>query len=284
MTTSGNIEQRISDLVHMLPPLDENVEQIVRAAAERQADPAALEQLICRDSGLCANLLLLANCACVAPEDRPQPIQSIRAALDVVGLDALAAVVGASYAWNTVEHTLEPLHRQWAEYIQHSREISQISALLAELAGMPIPEREMYSASGLTHDIGRVVIMVASHNNSASLLGTTAGDMMGIVSSEQAAYGLDHCQIGFRLFHRWGFSDVMQQGILRHHSPLVQGDFCFPGALIFLAHFVTMSDFTGDIIARMLPAELLRRLELRPADLDRARAMFLEQKRRECPA
>lgn len=284
MTNAGHLEQRISDLVQMLPPLDENVERIVRAAAERRADPVALEQLIRQDSGLCANLLLLANCACVAPEDRSHPVQSIRAALDLVGLDALAAVVGASYAWNTVEHTLTPLRKQWEDYIRHSREISQISAILAELAGMTIPEREMYSAAGLTHDIGRVVIMVAARNYSASLLGTTPDEMIRIVSSEQEAYGLDHCQIGFRLFHRWGFSDVMQQGILRHHSPLVQGDFCFPGGLIFLSHYVTMSDFTGDIIARMLPAELLRRLELHAPDLDRARALFANRQQKEAPA
>ena len=47
-----------------------------------------------------------------------------------------------------------------------------------------------------------------------------------------------------------------------------------PGTLTFLAHFVSASDFTGDILASMLPAEILDSLHLEPDDFHQARRQF----------
>ena len=230
-----------------------------------------MARLVAADSGLCASLLFLANCSCYARNPDGKSVETVPDALDAVDVQSLAAMVGTSYAFRTVETELAPPRKQWTDYVRHSREISSICTILAELAGLTAPQQERYTVAGLTHDIGRVVIMVAAQNTSASLLGTSPDQMASIVADEEAAYGMDHCRIGHALFRRWGFSDDMQAGILRHHAPLLKQDFCFPGGLIFVSHFVTMSDFTGAIIAKMLPAELLRRLGLTAAEMDRAR-------------
>lgn len=66
----------------------------------------------------------------------------------------------------------------------------------------------------------------------------------------------------------------MQEGIRRHHTPLLANDFSLPGALIFVSHFVTMSDFTGEIIANMLGPKLLDRLDMDASLLMEAQSRY----------
>jgi HD-like signal output (HDOD) protein len=40
---------------------------------------------------------------------------------------------------------------------------------------------------------------------------------------------LDHCRVGMQLCKKWNFSQLLQQAVLRHHSPLNDGDFDYLG-------------------------------------------------------
>ena len=94
--------------------------------------------------------------------------------------------------------------------------------------------------------------------------------MTRVINDEKAAMGMNHCEIGDRIFANWHFSSIMREGIARHHTPMLDQDLSFPGGVIFVSHFVTMSDFTGEIICRMLPPELLEFLGLTREHLDEA--------------
>ena len=171
---------------------------------------------------------------------------------------------------------MTPLHKivtskLWQEYEEHSREISSVCRTLTEILGMSEHDQQKYCAAGLTHDIGRAVIMIAGEPKAASLVGTSPDRLDEIVKSEEEAYGMNHCHIGEKLYKKWRVSKIMSEGILRHHTPIVDDDVCLPGAIIFVSHFVTMSDFTGEIIAKMLPNNLLDALHLTPKDIDQAR-------------
>jgi hypothetical protein len=80
-----------------------------------------------------------------------------------------------------------------------------------------------------------------------------------------------------QLCKKWNFSTFLQQGVLRHHSPLIDDDFNLLGATIFIAHFVTFSDFTGQMLSSLLPGEILDRLNLKPADFEQARLEYLSR-------
>ena len=73
--------------------------------------------------------------------------------------------------------------------------------------------------------------------------------MLSIVHEEREILGMDRCIVGEQICKKWSFSSFMQEGILRHHTPLLDDDFSYLGAIIFLAHFVTNSDFTGEMIS-----------------------------------
>ncbi len=66
----------------------------------------------------------------------------------------------------------------------------------------------------------------------------------------------------------------MQEGVLRHHTPLIKKDFSYLGALIFVSHFISYSDFTGQIISTVLGRELLEAMELTPQEFIEAQQIY----------
>lgn len=264
---SNSLEIIVSDLVQSLPPSEECLAELVEAARGRLSDAAILD-IIRRDSGLAMNLLRLANAPCYRDRQQP-PVESIDAALEHLGVEPLIMLLASSY----VKGYLRPesiVPSAWSRYEAHGREISQACTVLAKLLDLPDHEQKMYTAAGLTHDIGRSVIMIASHPESVDLISTAPEKMAGIIDDENAALGMNHCEIGDRIFANWHFSPIMREGIARHHTPMLDRDLSFPGGMIFVSHFVTMNDFTGEILCQMLPPELLEYLGLTREHLDEA--------------
>ncbi len=263
------LERVVAGIVRSLPPNDESVGRLLDAASYKYV-PDEVCEIIARDPNLCADLLYLANSPCWRPNPDAPPIDTIEEALEHIGVEPLCMLVGPSYVRQTIRPDVV-LSKHWHDYEDHSREISQVCRTLTRILGMPEHEQQRYCAAGLTHDIGRAVIMLAGAPDAATLVGTSPEKLDEIVADEEEVYGMNHCQIGEQLFRKWRVSKVMSEGILRHHSPMVEDDFNLPGAIIFVSHFVAMSDLTGDIIAHMLPDNLLGELNMGPREIEQAR-------------
>jgi hypothetical protein len=54
----------------------------------------------------------------------------------------------------------------------------------------------------------------------------------------------------------------------------MNGDFSLAGALIFISHFVSASDPSGEILATLLATEVLAKLKLSADDFDEARNIY----------
>jgi HD-like signal output (HDOD) protein len=160
------------------------------------------------------------------------------------------------------------------EYVDHSEDISIGCRILAETSGMERDEYEVYAVAGLIHDIGRLAIMVASNRTSAHVLGTLWDKMASVVHDEKAALGTNHCDVGMQICRKWNFSPIIQEGVLRHHTPLINSDFSLPGALIFTSHFLSASDPSGEILSTLSAAEIVTKLKLSSSDFDKARDIY----------
>ena len=111
-------------------------------------------------------------------------------------------------------------------------------------------------------------------------MGTSPDELLSTIHNESELIGMNHCDIGEQIYHNWNFSPVLCESILRHHTPLFKSDFSESGTVIFLAHFVTASDFTGRILSRMAPIEeFMNRLKLNANDFDNAGRRYSEMKR-----
>lgn len=272
MEPKYELEQKVVDAIYRLPPMPSNVESIMKISSSNYNNEELIS-LIKNDPGLCTNLLHLANSFCSCPEGH---IDTVEDAIENVGTGPLAQLIGVLYARDTIEKEFMSI-THINEYFEHSRNIARVCCILAENCGLDEHQRQMYSVAGLIHDIGRLVIMIARKNTSSHLIGTPAEEMASIVNDEKKALGMEHCEVGMRLCKRWNFSCVLQSGILRHHSPMIGNDFNFPGAVIFVAHFITESDLTGEIICNMLPEELLYNLKLCQDDFKKVRDIYNTQ-------
>jgi len=122
--------------------------------------------------------------------------------------------------------------------------------------------------------------MVANNRTGAHVLGTLWNKMTSVVQDEKAKLGTNHCEAGAQICRKWNFSPIIQEGVLRHHSPLIDNDFSVAGALIFVSHFLSASDPSGDILSTLSAGEVVGRLKMSEAGFDRARSIYKERTQR----
>lgn len=262
------LEAKVAELVNRIPPMPEHLERIL--ADELRADREDLMAIVRRDPGVCSELLHLANSECFAEMGVPETIEEAAACVDVT---ALAQMIGVSYAQEVIEEHFARMENL-DEYFAHSREISRAAGILAAVTGLDEHRRRIYETAGLIHDVGRLVILLACDRTSVSLMGTDWEAMTRIVNEERELLGMDHTVVGRGLCAKWNFAPVLTEAVLRHHTPLLGTDYSAPGALIFTAHFLAASDFTGEILERMLPGELLGKMRLTVDEFNEGRELF----------
>lgn len=265
---------KIAELIHRLPPMPVNIERILQAANDTNEDDASLLELIRQDPGLCANLLHLANTFSGSHDGHDETIEE---AAESVGIRPLIQLIGIWYTKDIISKEFTGL-KNLGDYFLHSQQISLGCRIISEATGVKEHDCEVAFVAGLIHDMGRLAIMLCSNKLAAPLMGTQWNTMESIINDERDVLGMDHCQIGMKLCKKWNFSPLMQQAVLRHHSPVIDDDFNYLGALIFTAHFVTSSDFTGQMLTKMLPAEVLDNLKLTETGFDNARQKYLAYK------
>lgn len=266
-----DIERKVAELIQRLPPMPVNIDRLLSAADDPHQNDGALLQLAKQDPGLCADLLHLANTFCSRPGSHDETLEE---AVSSVGMQPLVQLIAIWYTKDIVATEFAPL-KHLDDYFRHSQEIAMGCRVLSEVSGMPQRRREVFAVAGLIHDMGRLVMMLAANRTAAPLMGTPWNKMEAIVHEEREVLGMDHCKVGMQLCKKWHFSTLLQQGVLRHHSPLIDDDFNVLGAAIFIAHFVTFSDFTGEMLSSLLPVEILDRLSLSAANFEKARLEYL---------
>jgi putative nucleotidyltransferase with HDIG domain len=169
------------------------------------------EECFKTDPALASDLLVLANSAQFGLRHR---IDTIRHGLMVLGLDrvrslafsiAMRSYIGAS-----------PRHRDLQPVWSHSMATALIADQLAASAGSAA--KLLYTA-GLTHDIGRLGMMLGSGRKYAELLSQPVRDVAEGMALEEERFGLSHCQAGLVLARKWGLPSGLQDCIGLHHDP-----------------------------------------------------------------
>jgi HD-like signal output (HDOD) protein len=270
MESQKDFEDKVTEFIHRLPPMPGNVGELLNAANVQEMDDAELLTFVKQDPGLCADLLHLANTFSIRPEGHDDTIEE---AVNSVGIKPLIQLIGVWYARSILAKEFKILDHL-NDYFQHSQEISLACRVMSEVLEANEHDCHVAYVAGLIHDMGRLAIILLSNRTTAPLLGTPCAMMNTIVEQEQKLLGLDHCRVGMQLCKKWNFSELLQQAVLRHHSPLIDSDFDYLGAIIFTAHFVACSDFTGETLAAMLPGELLKRLKLTPEGFIKTQQMY----------
>ena len=263
------VSRKITQLVDDLPLFPTDINQLLSTAVKPTEDGTEILRLIESDPKQGSRLLALARSYFGRAED----FESIEDAVKHVGIQPLVQLIGISYAREAIRQEFAAL-KYLNDYVDHGEDIYIASDILGGICSLPREQRQMHALAGLVHDVGRLAIMVAGNKTGARVLGTLWDRMISIVHDEKAELGMDHCDVGARICRKWNFSPVIQEAVLRHHSPIMNGDFSFAGALIFLSHFVSASDPSGEILATLLATKVLNKLDLTAVDFERARDQY----------
>ncbi len=274
MESQKDFEDKVTEFIHRLPPMPGNVGGLLDAANVQQMDDEELLAYVKQDPDLCADLLHLANTFSIKADGHDDTIEE---AVSSVGIKPLIQLVGVWYARDIIAKEFKMLDHL-NDYFQHSREISLACRVMSEVLEADEHDCQVAFVAGLIHDMGRLAIILLSNRMTAPLLGTPCEMMNTIVEKEQRVMGMDHCRVGMQLCKKWNFSQLLQQAVLRHHSPLIDDDFDYLGAIIFTCHFISCSDFSGETLASMLPGELLKRLNLNLGSFINAQQIYFERK------
>ena len=263
------VSHKITQLVDNLPLFPTDINQLLTSAVKPTEDGTEILRLIESDPRMRNQLLALARSYFGRTED----FESIEDAVQHVGIRSLVQLIGISYARDAIQQEFAAL-KYLNDYVDHGEDIYIASDILCGICSLPREQRQIHALAGLVHDVGRLAIMSAGNKTGARVLGTLWDRMVSVVHEEKAELGMDHCDVGARICLRWNFSPVIQEAVLRHHSPIMNGDFSFAGALIFLSHFVSASDPSGEILATLLATRVLTKLDMTPVDFEKARDQY----------
>jgi len=263
------VSRKITQLVDDLPLFPTDINQLLSSAVKPAEEGTEILRLIESDPKLRSQLLALARSYFGQAED----FESIEDAVQHVGIRPLVQLIGISYAREAIQQEFAAL-KYLNDYVDHSEDIYIATDILGGICSLSREKRQIYALAGLVHDVGRLAIIVADNKTSARVLGTLWDRMVSVVHEEKAELGMDHCDVGARICRRWNFSPVIQEAVLRHHSPIMNGDFSFAGALIFLSHFVSASDHSGEILASLLASNVLSKLDMNPVNFEKARGQY----------
>jgi len=270
MVENKELAGRVAQLIEILPPMPENIVRLMNARLDSPQDIKHVRSLIESDPGLCTDFLHLAADFSVGSDE---VVETVEDAVRLIGVQPLVQLIAVTFARNSIRREFSQLV-YLNDYFEHSRDISIACRILARLCKLPKHDCEMFTVAGLIHDIGRLVIMVAGNRLSVRLMGTSWDKMISVLPDEKRIMGLNHCEVGMQLCKKWNFSPVLQEGVLRHHTPLENAEFSFPGGIIFVAHFVSYSDLTGDILSTMLGTVFLANLNLPLTSFAKAQRVF----------
>lgn len=199
------------DRPETFPVLSATTIQLTALADRADVSVAEVAALIRRDGMLAARVLRAANSAAVGARGTVDDVLQGVLRLGVRECTRLLCAVGmrsmyASYA---------PVVRERCDaLLKHSLFVARIAGGLSKLAG--ISDLGPAFTAGLLHDIGRVILCVKG-GETADPLPATETDLTP--DEERAAYGIDHCALGFQFAKRNQMPESVLRVALNHHRP-----------------------------------------------------------------
>ena len=195
-----------------IPSLPEVVNYLMRTLNDERADIDTLAHHINSDPAIVGRLLAAANSAATGLSTR---VFSAKQAFMVLGADRVVSIILASaltYRYDIRGQGFDA-HLLW----RHSIGVATCARALAEQSGRINPE--LAFTSGLLHDIGQILMSVASPTLYTRVLEQHQREDIALVDCERAAFGYDHAAAGEALANTWQLPREIAEAIGAHHAP-----------------------------------------------------------------
>jgi putative nucleotidyltransferase with HDIG domain len=202
------IDQVIQEIEH-LPTLPHVVMRVLSMAESPKISAIELSKTM--DQTLAAKVLKMANSAYYGGRERN--INSIQHAIMMVGFEAVKEIILTTSFFHTFHDArdVQALQPLW----QHSMECALIGKRLAWMYRYDSLD-EAY-LSGLTHDIGRLVIQQYFSDQYWEIEEKTKAGK-DLVEAEKEVLEMTHADIGGKIAERWRFPANLVDSIAHHHD------------------------------------------------------------------
>jgi HD-like signal output (HDOD) protein len=262
--TAEEFAQKVSEQIQSLPTLPDTALKLRAILADPDCDFDDILSNLVADPGLCGDLIRLANSPFYGQCGR---VQTIRDAVLALGMVNLSNFILVAYSNKIVRSRFSRL-KNLAGYFSHSSKVSGAAYFIARASGASQKDQEVCKLAGLLHNIGRLVIAVASEQWMCPLDNVSA-EATGKKNPE--FFWLDACEVGMRVCQKWNFPETLAEGIGRHHSPIKGDDVNYVALIIYLAEFLIIENLSLQVILSDFSPELLSRMNLTVAVLAKAR-------------
>jgi len=198
------------DTVPSLPSL-----YVTLTDALRQSDVtvAKIASIVKQDMGMTSKVLQLVNSAFFA---LPCHISSPHQAISLLGIDNIRTVVLSVHVFSELEENPDPaLSALWP----HSLRTAAFAQAITRAERSPQSLEDDAFASGLLHDVGRLVLASACSGQYNRALERLRQEKMTLTQAESETFGCTHGEVGAYLLGLWGLPNSVVQAVAWHHAP-----------------------------------------------------------------
>jgi len=205
--------QTIHDQIDNIPPLPATVTHVLGVTANPESSASDLMQVILPDQTMCATILKLANSAAFG---QPQQVYTIERALMVLGFDEIKNIIIGKAVFSSFPKISRATTQSVGVFWEHAFTCGLTAKIIAE--HYKLSPSELF-ISGLIHDIGKLVMLMAFPGSYPLLDEHSLANHFQAMGAEIAQYATGHDQVGLELARRWNLPEQLESAIGYHHNP-----------------------------------------------------------------
>jgi len=269
MTDKDQLLNTILKTLEELPPMPANVIKLRHAVADPNVNYDRLSPILQEDPSICADLLKVANSAVMGVG---HGVDTIDEAIRYFGMSALVEFVAVACSDKIIKQSFSAVSHL-NEYTQHSHEVSVATSFMAKAFKLSQHDREVFTLTGLLHDIGRLVILLFTEERAycEEALRMNWQEVHELVDNEKELFGIDHAQLGQMICRKWQFPERIVNGVKMHHTPLIGKHIYKDGLILFLSEIITVDTTPDSVLEVALPPDVMKGLGVKVDDIIEAR-------------
>lgn len=252
--------------VNDLPSLPMITLQVIKLTDDSKTTIPQISNVISQDQAMAAKILRMANSAYYG---FARSISSITDAVIILGFKSIRDLVFAATMHDFV-------NKELTGYALAKGELWKQSIVCA-MVGANISKRINYKnhdevfASGLLHDIGKVILNIYMNDTFDLVLQKVNQDKVPFMVAEKEILGFDHAAVGAAVANKWNLPEALVEAIAYHHNPLKAPHKKELAAIIHMADIICMTMGIGLGADGMLyPCDegVVKLLNLKSSDID----------------
>ena len=200
--------------IEELPPLPRILDRLLAVLDDGNTSCAQAAAIIEKDTVLAGNVLRCVNSAYYG---LPANVSSIRHAVSLLGLSTIRNHALAFALRRMIKGARTPPAKLYARYAQHSLACGLLAHYLGQQSAPEISEAAF--ASGLFHDIGKLLILSTFPNLLPAIMERYELGEVDWEAAEEEVVGITHSQISALVLEKWKLPALMQRAVQHHHRP-----------------------------------------------------------------